>query len=223
VYPPSFLGGKAKHAVRGLTLGCPAGERFGFLGINGAGKSSTLNVLTGDIAPTSGEVFIAGHPLSDPKTRLAIGYCPQTDPLFDLLTARETLWFYGRIRGIDVDTLTARVEALIDQVRALIYPYLGLYLSLSSPYLCPTMIDQVGLTKFADRCSGTYSGGNKRKLSLAVSLIGAPRVLLLDEPSSGMDAFARRQMWDVIAAVSADRSVVLTTHSMEECEALCTR
>jgi len=196
VYPPSFLGGKAKHAVRGLTLGCPAGERFGFLGINGAGKSSTLNVLTGDIAPTSGEVFIAGHPLSDPKTRLAIGYCPQTDPLFDLLTARETLWFYGRIRGIDGDTLTARVEALIDQV---------------------------GLTKFADRCSGTYSGGNKRKLSLAVSLIGAPRVLLLDEPSSGMDAFARRQMWDVIAAVSADRSVVLTTHSMEECEALCTR
>ena len=70
MYPPSFLGGKAKHAVRGLTLGCPAGERFGFLGINGAGKSSTLNVLTGDISPTSGEIFIAGHPLSDPKVRL---------------------------------------------------------------------------------------------------------------------------------------------------------
>jgi ABC-type multidrug transport system ATPase subunit len=112
------------------------------------------------------------------------------------MTARETLWFYGRIRGIDPVVLKDRVEKLIEQV---------------------------GLTHFADRTSGTYSGGNKRKLSLAVSLIGSPRVLLLDEPSSGMDPFARRQMWDVIAEVSEDRSVVLTTHSMEECEALCTR
>ena len=116
--------------------------------------------------------------------------------IFDLMTARETLWFYGRIRGIEPSVLKERVE---------------------------TLINQVGLTHFADRTSGTYSGGNKRKLSLAVSLIGSPRVLLLDEPSSGMDPFARRQMWDVIAAVSEDRSVVLTTHSMEECEALCTR
>ena len=196
VYPPPFLGGAAKHAVRGLTLGCLPGERFGFLGINGAGKSSTLNVLTSDIAPTGGDVFIAGHPLSDPTTRLAIGYCPQTDPLFELLTATETLWFYGRIRGIDPVALRVKVDQLIEQV---------------------------GLGKFAHRCSGTYSGGNKRKLSLAISLIGSPFLLLLDEPSSGMDAFARRQMWDVIAAVSEERSVILTTHSMEECEALCTR
>ena len=196
IYPSTFFGGKPKHAVRGLTLGCSYGERFGFLGVNGAGKSTTLNVLTGDIAPTGGEVYIGGMPLSDPKTRQAIGYCPQTDPLFDLMTARETLWFYGRIRGISEVNLKRRVEALI----------------------C-----QVGLTPHADRTSGTYSGGNKRKLSLAISLIGSPRVLLLDEPSSGMDPFARRQMWDVIAAVSEKRSVILTTHSMEECEALCTR
>jgi ABC-type multidrug transport system ATPase subunit len=127
-------------------------------GVNGAGKSSTLNVLTGDIAPTGGEIFVAGRPLSDPRTRIAIGYCPQTDPLFDLMTARETLWFYGRIRGIGKDLLHRKVEELVKQV---------------------------GLTKFAHRCSGTYSGGNKRKLSLAISLIGSPRVLLLDEPSSG--------------------------------------
>jgi ABC-type multidrug transport system ATPase subunit len=196
IYPSNFVGGKAKHAVRGLTLGCQSGERFGFLGVNGAGKSSTLNVLTGDIAPTGGEIFIGGMPLSDPKTRESIGYCPQTDPLFDLMTARETLWFYGRIRGIEPTILHRKVEALIRQV---------------------------GLTPHADRTSGTYSGGNKRKLSLAISLIGSPTVLLLDEPSSGMDPFARRQMWDVIAAVSEKRSVILTTHSMEECEALCTR
>ena len=196
IYPSKYLGGKAKHAVRGLSLGCHIGERFGLLGVNGAGKSSTLNVLTGDISPTRGEIYIAGMPLSDPKTRQAIGYCPQTDPLFDLMTARETLWFYGRIRGIDKEALKLKVTRLIKQV---------------------------GLENFADRTSGTYSGGNKRKLSLAVSLIGSPKVLLLDEPSSGMDAFARRQMWDVIAAIGEKRSVILTTHSMEECEALCTR
>ena len=196
IYPSKFLGGRAKHAVRGLSLGCHIGERFGLLGVNGAGKSTTLNVLTGDIAPTRGEIYIAGMPLSDPKTRQAIGYCPQTDPLFDLMTARETLWFYGRIRGIDKKILERKVT---------------------------TLIKQVGLDNFADRTSGTYSGGNKRKLSLAVSLIGSPKVLLLDEPSSGMDAFARRQMWDVIAAIGEKRSVILTTHSMEECEALCTR
>jgi ABC-type multidrug transport system ATPase subunit len=85
------------------------------------------------------------------------------------MTARETLWFYGRIRGIEPKTLTERVEKLITQV---------------------------GLSNFADRTSGTYSGGNKRKLSLAISLIGSPKVLLLDEPSSGMDPFARRQVYN---------------------------
>jgi ATP-binding cassette subfamily A (ABC1) protein 2 len=73
IYPPSLLGGVAKHAVRGLSLGCEPGERFGFLGVNGAGKSSTLNVLTGDIASTGGEVYIGGHSLTDPTTRQAIG------------------------------------------------------------------------------------------------------------------------------------------------------
>jgi ABC-type multidrug transport system ATPase subunit len=95
-------------------------------------------------------------------THTYIGFCPQTDPLFDLMTARETLWFYGRIRGIEPKTLAGRVE---------------------------TLITQVGLLNFADRTSGTYSGGNKRKLSLAISLIGSPKVLLLDEPSSGINVY----------------------------------
>lgn len=118
------------------------------------------------------------------------------DPLLELMTGFETLWFFGRIRGIDPVDLKKRVDDLILQV---------------------------GLLKFAHRPCGRYSGGNKRKLSLAVALIGDPKLLLLDEPSTGMDPEARRKMWLVIEAVSQNRSVILVSHSMEECEALCTR
>lgn len=153
-YPPSLLGGQPKHAVRGVSLACSDGERFGLLGINGAGKTTTLGILTGDLQATSGEVFIGGRPLSDPATMSMIGYCPQVDPLLDLMNGYETLWFFGRIRGIPPEVLQDRVNDLILQV---------------------------GLERFAHKPCGTYSGGNKRKLSLAVALIGDPRVLFLDE------------------------------------------
>lgn len=114
--------------------------------------------------------------------------CCRYVQLLDLMTARETLWFFGRIRGIPPEILCHRVDALIEHV---------------------------GLAAYADKICGHYSGGNKRKLSLAVALIGDPKVLLLDEPSSGMDPEARRQMWSVIGSVSNARTVILTTHSME--------
>ena len=196
VYSPSFLGGHPKYAVRGVSFSCPPGERFGLLGINGAGKSTTLGILTGDIQPTMGECFVGGLPLSDPRTQLLIGYCPQVDPLLDQMTSYETLWFFGRIRGIKEDVLKRRIKRLVRDV---------------------------GLAKHADRPCGTYSGGNKRKLSLALALVGNPRVLFLDEPSTGMDPEARHGMWEAIERVSDSRSVVLVSHSMEECEALCTR
>jgi ABC-type Na+ transport system ATPase subunit NatA len=153
-YPPTLLGGTPKHAVRGVSLACSDGERFGLLGINGAGKTTILGILTGDLQPTAGEVYIGGKPLSDPGTMSMIGYCPQVDPLLDLMNAYETLWFFGRIRGIPKAVLERRVNDLIEQV---------------------------GLERFAHKPCGTYSGGNKRKLSLAVALIGDPRVLFLDE------------------------------------------
>jgi len=153
-YPPSVLGGQPKYAVRGMSLACSAGERFGLLGINGAGKTTTLSVLTGDIQLSTGEVYICGKSLSDPSTMTVIGYCPQVDPLLELMNGYETLWFFGRIRNIPPDVLRARVDALIKQV---------------------------GLEPFAHKVCGSYSGGNKRKLSLAVALIGDPSVLLLDE------------------------------------------
>ncbi len=196
VYPPGLFCGQTKYAVRNISFACPYGERFGLLGINGAGKTTTLGILTGDCSATAGEVFVGGYPLSDPRTKTLIGYCPQVDPLLEAMNSFETLFFFGRVRGIPETVLNLRINKLIDQV---------------------------GLRKHAKRPCGTYSGGNKRKLSLAVAMIGEPKVLFLDEPSTGMDPEARRSMWEVIEAVSANRSIVLVSHSMEECEALCTR
>ena len=104
-------------------------------------KTTTLGMLTGDQQPTSGEAFISGLSLSDPHTRQLIGFCPQTDPLLELMTGTETLWFFGRVRGIAPASLRIR---------------------------CRDLIEQVGLSRHADKPCGTYSGGNKRKLSLAV-------------------------------------------------------
>jgi len=196
VYPPGLFCGQTKYAVRNISFACPYGERFGLLGINGAGKTTTLGILTGDCSATAGEVFVGGFPLSDPATKTLIGYCPQVDPLLEAMNSFETLFFFGRVRGIPETVLNLRINKLIDQV---------------------------GLRKHAHRPCGTYSGGNKRKLSLAVAMIGEPKVLFLDEPSTGMDPEARRSMWEVIESVSANRSIVLVSHSMEECEALCTR
>jgi ATP-binding cassette subfamily A (ABC1) protein 1 len=202
VYPPgSASKAKAKVAVKDLSFGVPQGECFGFLGINGAGKTSTLKMLTGSIAPTKGLACLGGFDLLvEPAECFAlIGYCPQCDALLDLLTTREHLELFARIKGVP--------ESVVDA-------------------LVMEKLRQLDLTSLEHKLAGTLSGGNKRKLSVAVSLIGSPPIVFLDEPSTGMDPVARRFMWDVIASVSTGRrdcSIILTTHSMEECEALCTR
>lgn len=189
-----------KVALNDLCLAIPKGECFGYLGINGAGKSTTMKVLTGQIAPTNGFVSLGGYDLSQnrDKARTVIGYCPQFDSLHDFLTVKEQLELYARLKGIP-DNL---VEFAVNE-----------------------KINEVGLIEYQDKLTRGLSGGNKRKVSTAIALIGAPRIIFLDEPSTGVDPSSRRKMWDVIAAVCAQKesSVVLTTHSMEECEALCTR
>ena len=118
-----------------------------------------MSILTGDIEPTSGSAYINGSLLlGSAMTNHSMGYCPQIDPLLDQLNAFETLWFFGRIRGIPTDKLFIRIQLLVEEV---------------------------GLSKFAFKPCGSYSGGNRRKLSLAVSLIGNPSVIMLDEPSCG--------------------------------------
>ena len=192
----SRVGAEPSVAVADLSLGIPRGVCFGFLGINGAGKTSTLKLLTGDELPTSGTASINGFDVVTQSSfvQRERGYCPQTDPLLEMLTGREQLGLYARLRGIPRRFINEVVWHLLDKL---------------------------GLGGICDRRCGSYSGGNKRKLSLAIALIGEPSVLFLDEPSCGMDPVSRRFTWSVISAVADSRTVILTSHSMEEVEALC--
>ncbi|XP_030646875.1 ATP-binding cassette sub-family A member 2 [Chanos chanos] len=186
-------------AVDRLCVGVRPGECFGLLGVNGAGKTTTFKMLTGDESTTGGEAFIGGHSILKELLRVqqSIGYCPQFDALFEDLTAREHLELYTRLRGIPWK----------DEARVVQWA-----------------LEKLELTKYADKPAGTYSGGNKRKLSTAIALIGFPSLIFLDEPTTGMDPKARRFLWNLILdIIKTGRSVVLTSHSMEECEALCTR
>ncbi|XP_034035958.1 phospholipid-transporting ATPase ABCA1 [Thalassophryne amazonica] len=188
-----------KPAVDRLCLGIPRGECFGLLGVNGAGKTSTFRMLTGDTPITYGEAFLQHHSVLTEMERVhqLMGYCPQFDAISDLLTGREHLELYARLRGIP--------EASVAKV-------------------AQWGLKKLGLMQYAEREAGGYSGGNRRKLSTAISLIGAPPIIFLDEPTTGMDPKAKRFLWNCIVSVTKEgRAVVLTSHSMEECEALCTR
>ncbi|XP_042560069.1 phospholipid-transporting ATPase ABCA1 isoform X2 [Clupea harengus] len=186
-------------AVDRLCLGIPHGECFGLLGVNGAGKTTTFRMLTGDTDITHGEAYLSQHSVLTEMERVhqLMGYCPQFDAISDLLTGREHLEFYARLRGVREENVAKVAD---------------------------WGVRKLGLTQYAEREAGGYSGGNKRKLSTAISLIGAPPVIFLDEPTTGMDPKAKRFLWNcILSVIKEGRAVVLTSHSMEECEALCTR
>ncbi|KAL1023696.1 hypothetical protein UPYG_G00044710 [Umbra pygmaea] len=190
---------KQKPAVDRLCVGIPPGECFGLLGVNGAGKTSTFKMLTGDSIITSGEAYLAGKSVLTEMNEVHqnMGYCPQFDAINELLTGREHLEFYAILRGVPEKEVCEVAE---------------------------WGIRKLGLIKYVDKAAGSYSGGNMRKLSTAMALIGGPPVVFLDEPTTGMDPKARRALWNcILSIVKEGRSVVLTSHSMEECEALCTR
>lgn len=190
---------KSTPAVDRLCVGVPAAECFGLLGINGAGKTTTFKMLTGDIPVSAGEAFLNGYSIRTEMRDVHqnLGYCPQFDAINDLLTGQEHLEFYARLRGVPENEVTMVAE---------------------------WGIQKLGLVTYANKPAGTYSGGNKRKLSTAMALIGCPPVIFLDEPTTGMDPKARRFLWDcILSIIKEGRSVILTSHSMEECEALCTR
>ncbi|XP_030852679.1 phospholipid-transporting ATPase ABCA1 isoform X2 [Strongylocentrotus purpuratus] len=186
-------------AVDKMCVGIPKGECFGLLGVNGAGKTTTFKMLTGDTSVTSGTAHITSYSILDAMQDVnrSMGYCPQFDALDELMTGQEHLEFYARVRGVMEEEV---------------------------PKVADWGIRKLGLTEYRDRSAGTYSGGNKRKLSTAIALIGNPPVIFLDEPTTGMDPKSRRFLWNCITSIVKEgRSVVLTSHSMEECEALCTR
>ncbi|KZP00844.1 P-loop containing nucleoside triphosphate hydrolase protein [Calocera viscosa TUFC12733] len=172
-------------------------ERMALLGPNGAGKTTTFNMIRGSIRPDRGNVFISGHSILSQRNyaRVSLGVCPQFNAIDDL-TVRQHLLVYGRFRGLKGAVLKANVEAILDGAHLRIYEH---------------------------RLAAKLSGGNQRKLSLAISLVGNPKVVLIDEWSAGVDAATKRQMWHTLRRATAGKAVVLTTHSMEEASALANR
>jgi len=191
-----YAGKPPKVAVQSLTMGIKRGECMGFLGPNGAGKTTTINMLCGFFQPTQGSATIEGLSILTEMERIytIMGVCPQHDILWDLLSPRQHLLFYGRLKNIPRADLEQAVR---------------------------TSLIAVNLLDNIDKPVGTFSGGMKRRLSVAMSLIGMPLVCYLDEPSSGLDPASRRQLWMSIQKAKASRSILLTTHSMEEAEGLC--
>ncbi|XP_055842779.1 LOW QUALITY PROTEIN: uncharacterized protein LOC129909731 [Episyrphus balteatus] len=186
-------------AVNQISVGVKQSECFGLLGVNGAGKTTTFKILTGDERIFLGGAYVKGMSLKTKMRKVdqEIGYCPQFDALFDDLTGQETLKLFGLLRGIPVDRIS------------------DVSLELAKSF---------GFTQHYEKPVRAYSGGNKRKLSTAVAIMGGPSVLYLDEPTTGMDPAARRQLWNVICQFrDSGKTIILTSHSMEECEALCTR
>lgn len=190
-----------KVAVDRITFGLQQGQCFGLLGINGAGKTTTFSMISGENAPTKGTAVLCGlDMMQEPvKVRRLLGMCPQSHALLDLLTVREHLELFGRIKGVPNEDLNDVIEY---------------------------RMEDMGIKQYEYKKAQSLSGGNKRKLSVAQALIGNPPLVLMDEPSTGMDPVSRRALWDIISTVSAKRkecTIIITTHSMEEAEALCTK
>ncbi|PIA50292.1 hypothetical protein AQUCO_01300794v1 [Aquilegia coerulea] len=197
---PGLDGNPDKYAVRGFSLALPRGECFGMLGPNGAGKTSSISMMIGLTAPTSGTAFIRDLDIRTDMNRIytSMGVCPQHDLLWETLTGREHLLFYGRLKNLTGSSLTQAVEESLRSFNLL--------------------NGGVG-----DKQTRKYSGGMKRRLSVAISLIGDPKVVYLDEPSTGLDPASRDLLWKVVKRAKKNRAIILTTHSMEEAEVLCDR
>jgi ABC-2 type transport system ATP-binding protein len=191
--------GKIVEAVRGVSFAVPRGEIFGFLGPNGAGKTTTLRMLTTLLPIDAGSAEVAGLDVaSEPgRVRERIGYVSQLGGADMLATGRENLMLQGRLYGADRATVAGRVEILLE------------------------LLD---LASFAERQVKTYSGGQRRRLDVALGIVHEPQVLFLDEPTTGLDPQNRANLWQHVRTLR-DRgtTVFLTTHYLDEADALCDR
>uniref|UniRef100_A0A2N9H431 ABC transporter domain-containing protein n=1 Tax=Fagus sylvatica TaxID=28930 RepID=A0A2N9H431_FAGSY len=188
------------HALRGLCVNFTKDQLFCLLGPNGAGKTTAINCLTGITPVTGGDALIYGDSIRSSvgmsNIRRIIGVCPQFDILWDALSGREHLQLFARIKGLPPASIESITEKSLAEVR---------------------------LTEAAKMRAGSYSGGMKRRLSVAIALIGDPKLVILDEPTTGMDPITRRHVWDIINDAKKGRAIVLTTHSMEEADILSDR
>ena len=192
---------KGKIAIKNLNFCLEKGECFGLLGLNGSGKTTAFKCITQEINPSYGEIYINGIKTNNNIEKIInkFGYCPQDNAIFDYLTVYENLEFYAKIKGVK----KVYMSQIINKV-----------------------ISEMNLEEFLGKLARNLSGGNKRKLSFAISMLCSPPLILLDEPSCGMDPEAKRYMWSIISKLTSKAkksSIILTTHSMDEAEILCKR
>ncbi|KAJ3122218.1 hypothetical protein HK098_003018 [Nowakowskiella sp. JEL0407] len=185
-----------KIAVKNVTLAVEKGIVAGLLGPNGAGKTTLINILTGLFEPTAGQAKIGGFDIVSERDDVyrVIGVCPQHDILWDDLSVGEHLLFYSRLKGID----RKDEKRVVDEA-----------------------LTTVALLDYYGRLSKNLSGGERRRLCIAIALVGNPSVVFLDEPTTGLDPEVRRLIWNIVNEAKKDKTIVLTTHSMEEAEVLC--
>jgi ABC-2 type transport system ATP-binding protein len=190
--------GRARvYAVDDLNLQILPNEVFGLLGPNGSGKTTTIKMLLGLLHPTKGHALVLGGDGTDPKISKRIGFLPEESYLYRFLNARETLDFYGRLFGLDSQTRRMRIEALLEMV---------------------------GLKAVASRPVGTYSKGMARRIGLAQALINDPDLLILDEPTTGLDPIGTRQIKDLILKLAErGKTVLLCSHLLADVEDVCDR
>ncbi|EKQ50698.1 MAG: ABC-type multidrug transport system, ATPase component [Methanobacterium sp. Maddingley MBC34] len=184
-------------AVDNLNLKIKKGEVFGFLGPNGAGKTTSIKMMVGLLRPTGGEILIDGEDIAH-ADRLKIGICPQDIVLWESLTCKESLKFMGQMYEVPEDILKTRVKSLLEDLI---------------------------LTDKANTLVSNLSGGMKRRLNLAMALIHSPEIVVLDEPSEGLDPQSRRVLWNFIRSLrdNEGKTVILTTHLMDEADGLSDR
>ena len=184
-------------ALDGIDISVRPGELFGLLGPNGAGKTTTVKILLGLTRPTSGEAFIGGLPVSDPESRRSVGYLPEGHKIPNYLTARQALSIFGRMSGLDTATIQKRSVELLETLR------IGQWID-------------VRIKKF--------SKGMTQRLGLAIALIHSPKVLLLDEPTDGVDPVGRREIRDLLREEAKNgTAVLLNSHLLSEMELTCDR
>jgi len=188
---------QAVDAVKNLNLEVYRGEIFGFLGPNGAGKTTTIKVLLGIIYPTEGEAYVLGQPAGDPKNHYRISYLPETPYFYDYMTGREILTFYAKLFGIAEPERSKRVNELLDRV---------------------------GLSRAADQTLRTYSKGMLQRIGLAQCLINDPELLILDEPTAGLDPIAHIDIRDMILELrNQGKTLFISSHQLSDVERVCDR